>query len=380
MSVLVDQTIRSRFILAPCEKGALSDPQQLRLVLKQEKDLYSQHPNFVHYHCENVFAFKAGETPRPAVEPSLTKAARRLTRLFRPVQRNPVTQIGIPRTLNLWRYAPFFNGYLKTVLSGKAVVRWSAQTSDRLLNQGSHSICADQCFPGKYTLAHVYDLLDKGVDLIFNPALVSLDSSAATHQCAAACPVAMANPDVIKAALATSDDIFLKNKTPYHAPVLHMNSPDLFDRQLFVFSRSVLGASCKRHAQVLRHGWNSYYRFYQELQSRAGKTINQLIDQNRIGILFLGRPYHYDPGLHHGVPEQLQKRGYPIFTIESLPRNKAFISRLIAQELAMQSISDPFEIRDVWKHSLRVFLLYISITIMQARITPFQQSKLAVDS
>ena len=351
MTVLADQAIQSRFILAPCEKGAVTDPQQLRLVLKQEKDLYSQYPNLVHYHCKNVFAFKAGETTRPAVEPSLTKAAHRLKRLFRPVQRNPVTQIGIPRTLNLWRYAPFFNGYLNTVLSGKAVVRWSPHTSERLWSQGSHYNCADLCFPGKYTLAHVCNLLAKGVDLIFNPALVSLDSSAATHQAAAACPVAMANPDVVKAALTTTEDIFLNSRTPYHAPVLHMNSPDLFDRQLFVFSRSALGASRKRHTQALRHGWNSYTRFYRELQSRAWEALRQLIDQNRVGILFLGHPYHYDPGLNHGVPEQLQKRGYPVFTIESLPRNNVFVSRLFAQDLAEQRVSDPFDIRDVWKHS-----------------------------
>jgi predicted nucleotide-binding protein (sugar kinase/HSP70/actin superfamily) len=34
--------------------------------------------------------------------------------------------------------------------------------------------------------------------------------------------------------------------------------------------------------------------------------------EDRLGIVVLGRPYHHDPGVNHGIFQELQKRGYPI--------------------------------------------------------------------
>jgi predicted nucleotide-binding protein (sugar kinase/HSP70/actin superfamily) len=31
--------------------------------------------------------------------------------------------------------------------------------------------------------------------------------------------------------------------------------------------------------------------------------------------------YHHDPGLNHGIAEDLQKLGYPVFSQSTLPRD-----------------------------------------------------------
>jgi predicted nucleotide-binding protein (sugar kinase/HSP70/actin superfamily) len=69
--------------------------------------------------------------------------------------------------------------------------------------------------------------------------------------------------------------------------------------------------------------------------------MNRLIDEDRVGLLLIGHPYHHDPGLNHGIPGEFQKRGYPVFTIESLPVDKAFLDPLFPEGASR-------DIRDVW--------------------------------
>ena len=54
----------------------------------------------------------------------------------------------------------------------------------------------------------------------------------------------------------------------------------------------------------------------------------------------IGRPYHGDPGLHHGIPDEFQVRGYPILGIRSIPKDKAWLARWFPK--------DSLDIRDVW--------------------------------
>jgi predicted nucleotide-binding protein (sugar kinase/HSP70/actin superfamily) len=76
-----------------------------------------------------------------------------------------------------------------------------------------------------------------------------------------------------------------------------------------------------------------------------------LEQEQRIGIVLLGRAYHNDPGINHGIFEQLQARGYPILTQDCLPMDDALLARLFADDLAAGRIKDPREIGDVWKNT-----------------------------
>jgi predicted nucleotide-binding protein (sugar kinase/HSP70/actin superfamily) len=55
----------------------------------------------------------------------------------------------------------------------------------------------------------------------------------------------------------------------------------------------------------------------------------------------LGRPYHLDPGLNHGIPEEFQVLGYPVLSIRSLPRDKTWLKRFFGKD-------EPLNINDVW--------------------------------
>jgi len=65
----------------------------------------------------------------------------------------------------------------------------------------------------------------------------------------------------------------------------------------------------------------------------------------------LGRPYHHDPGLNHGILEELQKRGYPILSQSMLPTDDGLLDDLFGAEIEAGLLADPLEITDVWQPS-----------------------------
>ena len=62
----------------------------------------------------------------------------------------------------------------------------------------------------------------------------------------------------------------------------------------------------------------------------------------------IGRPYHSDPGLNHGIPEEFQVLGYPILSMRSIPKDREYLDRYFKEELDKGLIKTPLELNDVW--------------------------------
>jgi hypothetical protein len=70
--------------------------------------------------------------------------------------------------------------------------------------------------------------------------------------------------------------------------------------------------------------------------------------------LVLNRPYHADPGLNHGIPEEFQVLGYPILSIRAIPRERAYLDRYFRDELDRGVLKSPLEINHVWPENYSV--------------------------
>ena len=123
---------------------------------------------------------------------------------------------------------------------------------------------------------------------------------------------------------------------------------------------SVFEASLDQERSVTRHIYNLYQiaqdesdfaidqawaaldAFDKRIQEQGKEILEQVERENRIAILVIGRPYHLDPGLHHGIPDEFQVRGYPILSIRSLPKDPEWLARYFGPD------EDPLDIRDVW--------------------------------
>ncbi len=77
------------------------------------------------------------------------------------------------------------------------------------------------------------------------------------------------------------------------------------------------------------------------MQDKGKAILEQMEREDRIAILMTGRPYHSDPGLNHGIPEEFQVLGYPVLSIRSIPRDPVWLQRFFGND-------DPLDVRDVW--------------------------------
>src|SRR5690606_5134881 len=79
-----------------------------------------------------------------------------------------------------------------------------------------------------------------------------------------------------------------------------------------------------------------------DLQDKGRAILETVEDENRIAVLMVGRPYHSDPGLNHGIPEEYQVLGYPILSVRSLPRDRDYLARFFGEGV------NALDINDVW--------------------------------
>jgi predicted nucleotide-binding protein (sugar kinase/HSP70/actin superfamily) len=87
-------------------------------------------------------------------------------------------------------------------------------------------------------------------------------------------------------------------------------------------------------------------RFELDLQEKGRAILETVEAENRVAILVIARPYHSDPGLNHGIPEEFQVLGYPILSVRSIPRDMEYLSRYFKDEIARGQ--HPLDINDVW--------------------------------
>src|SRR5207253_1387986 len=71
-------------------------------------------------------------------------------------------------------------------------------------------------------------------------------------------------------------------------------------------------------------------------------------EENRVAVLMIGRPYHSDPGLNHGVLEEFQVLGYPIISMRSIPKDPKWLERFFESDMKAGRIETPLEVSDVW--------------------------------
>ena len=78
------------------------------------------------------------------------------------------------------------------------------------------------------------------------------------------------------------------------------------------------------------------------------EILEQLEAENSVGVLLLGRPYHLDPGLNHGVLEEFQALGYPILSIRSIPKDPEWLDAVLRGRSRARLHRDAARRQDVW--------------------------------
>ncbi|WP_163328893.1 BadF/BadG/BcrA/BcrD ATPase family protein [Desulfurobacterium thermolithotrophum] len=322
-----------RYIIAPCEKGTVTEIEDVKRVLKLLNKIKEKNPNLQEISAMKVFK------SYPVKE---VYEATRFGIISRKniIEKRKSLKVGIPRVLNFYSLTPFFRGYFESI--GVKNLVFSDYTSEKLVLEELKGGAIDPCFPSKVALAHVRNLIKKKPSVIFFPKIATLIPSFKDSEGSHACPTVTGTPISVKAVLTKEKDSFKENGIKFVDPVLHFHDEELLEYEMYEAFKDILKITKTENKNAIKEGFKALKQYQNEMRSLGEKVLKMLESENRIGILVLGRPYHNDPGINHGILEELQKRGYPILTIESLPTKEEFLKKVFKER-------DPFKIRDVWK-------------------------------
>jgi predicted CoA-substrate-specific enzyme activase len=343
-----------RLIIATCEKGTVEDLEEMKGIKAELEAIKAKNPNFVEIAAREPFRFR---NPQPVADPipafAWTKAAKRRIELMK---RRPELRIGIPRVLNMYTYAPFFNGYFEALGLKSENIIYSDYTSPELYRAGSTRGAIDPCFPAKIGIAHVHNLLfvkalKKPLHVIFFPMVDVLHTPLVNLLGANACPTVTATPETVKAAFTKENDVFAEHGVEYVNPVVNMADRTILAQQLFAAFEPIFGLSREENLRAIDVGYQQLKDYETGIRRRAREVLDQLEREDRIGIVMLGRPYHHDPGLNHEIMDEFQKLGYPIFSQSTLPLDDDLLERLFGDEVRAGIIKSPLDIKDVWKQN-----------------------------
>lgn len=335
---------RKRHIIANCELGSATD--ELVNTKPDSPISREESPNFVH--LSNRLMFEA--TPDDNPEISTTPLYKTVANKFSSHMHNRGNRllekavIGIPRVLGMYSTGIFFRSYFKALGVGK--ILFSGYTTPELYRKTAGLGSIDPCFPSKIAISHVYDLMNRdAVTHIFFPCIRMTKGEIQGAPYHWACTAVAATPQSVKASFTLNGDEFQERGIQFIDPVFDLAEWDVFERQLYKslhpLFRITRGEN-RRAMNTALHLWESSLK---DMQARAEEAIFDLERNSGIGIVLLGRPYHNDPGVNHGILDALNRRGYPLITIESLPRTGELVERIFEQEIQTEH---PLDIRDLW--------------------------------
>ncbi|MEM1029945.1 MAG: BadF/BadG/BcrA/BcrD ATPase family protein [Myxococcota bacterium] len=345
-----------------CEKGTVESEEAMRALVKERKKIAREFPNLVNY--EGTRAFKHFYRPEPMppngtliddvrIERGLFGIRRH--RVKRPFHRANAAararlqsvRIGLPRVLNMYSTAPYFRTYFEALGVKKNNVVFSDPTSEEMWVEGGKYGSVDPCFPSKVVQAHIHNLLfvkheHKPLDYIFFPILMNVPNFLENTMDGTSCPIVAGAPDVMKAAFTKEVDFFAQRDIEYLDPALSFSELNLTARRMFDVWGERLGITEDENDHAHREGLKALEAFDADLQEKGRAILETVEDENRIAVLVTGRPYHSDPGLNHGIPEEYQVLGYPIVSVRSLPRDPEYLARFFGED------QNALDINDVW--------------------------------
>jgi len=352
-----------------CEKGTVENMDALKLLNKERGKRMKQYPNLVDY--EAKLAFKSFYEPAKmpdhgmpvndvVVKKTLLGAVRH-KQIQRPFQRassevwakRKETRIGIPRVLNLYSTGPFWRAYFETVGIDTRNVVFSDETSEEMWQAGCKYGSVDPCYPSKVCQAHIHNLLfkhheKKKLDYIFFPAITHIPTFIVNQMDTASCPVVSGTPKVIRAAFTKETDFFAERAITYLDTAVTLNEKLMCKKQMFAEWGPLLGLTEDESDFAIDEAFKAIDVFEEEMQRKGREILGEVMKENRVALVMLGRPYHNDPGLNHSVLEEFQALGYPILSQRSLPRDKETLDKLFAEDIAKGVIEDGLDVSDVW--------------------------------
>ncbi len=230
----------------------------------------------------------------------------------------PKTRIGIPRGLMFSEMYPLYNAFLSEL--GFEVVP-SDPTNKRIIEMGLDVSIGEPCFPFKVAHGHYMDLIEKGVDVIFAPRVISTEQPNSNLRQAQTCPYLQAAPDVIASCVGVTE-----RGIRHIAPTLHLKRGRKHLDRLFVAVGKQLGRPKRQSLAALEVGLKVLEDFRRRVEKRGAEVLSTL-PPDQMAFIVIGRPYTlWDPAVNMDIGKKIQDLGILAIPQDFLPLESADIS------------------------------------------------------
>ncbi len=218
---------------------------------------------------------------------------------FRETEPDGKPTVGIPRALMIYyQQFPFWRTFFEEL--GFNVVL-SRESDKKLMTQSIETMTSETCLPVELMHGHVIDLLDRGVDYVFLPFIVSGKYKEGDTTTNSNCPWIQSFPFMVKAALRGKVD-----DSKFLTPTLHFR---YFERalvkELTAFFGDRFGFNGEKIKKAIYKADGIQVSFEKSLVE-YGRTVLANIPSGCRPVIILGRPYNSsDPHLNLNLTEKL---------------------------------------------------------------------------
>lgn len=230
----------------------------------------------------------------------------------------PRERIGIPRGLLFSEYYPLFCAFFGEI--GFDVVP-SDPTNKRIIEMGLDVAIGEPCFPFKVAHGHYMNLIEKGVETIFAPRIISTEQPNPNLRQAQTCPYLQAAPDVIASCVGVTE-----RGIRYLTPTLHMKQGRRHLEQAFVALGKQLGVPPRKSKDALDVGLRVLADFRKKIEQRGAEVLREM-KPDQMAFIVVGRPYTlWDPAVNMDIGKKIQDLGILAIPQDFLPLESADIT------------------------------------------------------
>jgi activator of 2-hydroxyglutaryl-CoA dehydratase/predicted nucleotide-binding protein (sugar kinase/HSP70/actin superfamily) len=315
-----------------CEKGTVEDKEALKKLMQTNALKKKNNPNLVRFQAKEIFTkdISIAKYHPDFFEKILGNNRDRST-----------LKIAMPRVLNMWIMAPFFNAYFLSIGIKKENIIWSSETNEQMSKEGMKYGSIDPCFPAKVAQAHIHQLIyNEKMEIIYFPAITHTPNFLERVVDSTSCPVVQGTPLVIRSSFTTEKDYFKEHNISFINDAIDFQNKGYLKKQLFKTWGQILGLTKGENNFAVDEGFKALDQFELKMEKMGQEIIENAESQKTIAVLLIGRPYHLDPGLNHQILDEIQNLGFPILTMTSIPKNKKWLSKYFE--------SNSLDINDVW--------------------------------
>ncbi len=221
-------------------------------------------------------------------------------------------KVGIPRAMFFYQHFPFWREYLEAL--GCNIVL-SDETNRRISAQGIDLSVAEPCFPIMVAHGHVKDLLEKGVDWIFQPNVMNAEAED-KDQDLHLCPWVQTLPFVLR-----SVPSFQGLTDRFLSPTIHFRlGKEAVKKQLRPVAKR-LGISGRLSDRAVEMAYQAQVQFRRRLREEGLRALKIIEEKGEPAVVLAGRPYNVnDRGVNLNIPKKLQDYyGVNVIPMDFLP-------------------------------------------------------------